>query len=126
MAATNDPDSLPSIRANLSGYTAPDTVPTALYPPSPVDAKYYYYSIPSQPLLVACSSANIWVEPTGVEAYLLTKEYSPIGSHPRDLGGHGRSRHGCLFGLQGGEVYESRPCSHGPSWRVFPPPLSYG
>ncbi|KAN0135417.1 hypothetical protein V8E53_006696 [Lactarius tabidus] len=76
MAAAIHPNSLPSSHVSLS------TVPTAPYPPSPVEAKYFYYGMPSQPLLVARSSANVWVEPTGPEAYLLPKESSPLGLHP--------------------------------------------
>ncbi|KAH9072395.1 hypothetical protein EDB83DRAFT_2195902, partial [Lactarius deliciosus] len=52
------------------------------YPPSSVEAKYFYYGIPSQPRLVARSSADIWLVPTGPEAYLDPKESSPLGSHP--------------------------------------------
>jgi hypothetical protein len=76
MAANNDP-----IRVSLSDYTVPAN-PTAPYPPSPVEAKYFYYGLPSQPLLVARSSTNAWFEPTGPEAYLFPKESSPIGLHP--------------------------------------------
>ena len=78
-AATDDSNSHPAIRAILS---PPDPVPTAPYPPSPVESKYFYYGIPSQPPLVARSSFNVWLEPTGPEAYLLPKESSPIGLHP--------------------------------------------
>jgi hypothetical protein len=73
MAATND-------------HTVPATVLTALYPypypPSPVEARCFYYGIPSQPRLVARSSTNVWVEPTGPEAYLIPKESRPVGLHP--------------------------------------------
>ncbi|KAF8580289.1 hypothetical protein K439DRAFT_1637167 [Ramaria rubella] len=62
-------------------YTAP-TSPTAPYPPSPSEVKYFYYGIPSQPRLVARSSANVWVKPTGLEADFRPKEFGPIGSHP--------------------------------------------
>jgi hypothetical protein len=82
MAATNDPNSLPTIHVSLSGYTVPAAVQTAPYPPSFVEAQYFYYGIPSQPPLVARSSANVWVEPRGPEAYLLPKESSTIGLHP--------------------------------------------
>ena len=50
--------------------------------PSTVEAKFYYYGLPSQPILVARSSTNVWVEPTGPEAYHIPKEASPIGLHP--------------------------------------------
>jgi len=82
VAATNDSNSLPVICISMSGYTIPATVPTAPYPPSPVESQHYYYGIPSQPPLVARSSFNVWVKPTGPEAYLIPKESSPIGLHP--------------------------------------------
>ena len=81
MTPHQQPNSLPTIPVSLSCYTVPAAVPTAPYPPSPVEARYFYYGIPSQPPLVARPSVNIWVEPTGREAYL-PKEYSPIGLHP--------------------------------------------
>lgn len=54
----------------------------AIYPPSSMESKYYYYGLPSQPRLVARSSPNVWVEPSGFEAYLSPKETSPVGLHP--------------------------------------------
>jgi hypothetical protein len=115
MAATNNPNSLPAVRDSLSVYTVPAAVSTAPYPPSPVEARCFYYGIPSRPLLVARSSTNVWVEPTGPEAYLHPKESSPIGLHPlREIWEVTVGpRHDRLFGLQGGEVYESGPSSHG-------------
>ena len=50
--------------------------------PSTVEAKFYYYGLPSQPILVAWLSTNIWVELTGPKAYHVPKEASPIGLHP--------------------------------------------
>ena len=74
MAAANNPNSHPS---------GPSLhAPTTPYPPSPVEAQYYYYGIPSQPRLVARSSSDLWVEPTGAAAYLNAKEASPLGIHP--------------------------------------------
>jgi hypothetical protein len=73
MATTNDHDSPPI------NHTVPDA-PTPC-PPSPVEAKYFYYGIPSKPRLVARSSTNPWVEPRGPEAYLIPKETSPLGFH---------------------------------------------
>ena len=74
-------DDLVNARVGLSGHSsqASNTNPTA---PSPVEAKYYYYGIYSRPRLVARSSADVWVEPTGAEAYLIPKEISPVGLHP--------------------------------------------
>jgi len=65
----------------LAKYYVGNTAP-APYPPSPLEAKLYYYGIPSQPVLVARSSANVWVQPTGPGAYHIPKESSPISSHP--------------------------------------------
>lgn len=68
-------DSLPS---SFSGHTAPGA-PTAPYPPSSVEAQYYYYGIHSGPRLVARSSTDLWVES---EARLKSKELHPLSSHP--------------------------------------------
>jgi hypothetical protein len=83
MVGANNPNTLPSVHVNLTAdHTIPATVPTTPYPPSPVEARYFYYGIPSQPVLVSRSSTNVWVEPTGPEAYLVPKETSPLGVHP--------------------------------------------
>ncbi|KAG8806641.1 hypothetical protein FRC17_004889, partial [Serendipita sp. 399] len=63
------------------GHPVPDA-PTAPYPPSPVEAENYFYGIPSEPGLVARSSTDVWVEPRGIEAYLIPKESRPLGFHP--------------------------------------------
>jgi hypothetical protein len=70
--------------SNPNSYPATDPTAPGPYPPSSVEAQYYYYRLPSQPRLVARSSSNVWVEPTGPEPYrdLLSKESSPIGLHP--------------------------------------------
>jgi hypothetical protein len=52
------------------------------YPPSLAESKFYYYGIPSRPRLVARSSPDVWVEPTGFEAYHCPKETRPVGLHP--------------------------------------------
>ena len=67
-----------TLRISLLGHTVPST-PTAPYPPSPVEAKYYFYGLYSNPHLIARSSTDVWVEPRGVEAYLTPKELSPLG-----------------------------------------------
>lgn len=70
----------------MPSFAIPAAVPIAPYHPSPVESQCYYYGIPSRPLLVARSSLDVWLEPTGPEAYLLPKESSPIGLHPlRDI-----------------------------------------
>ena len=83
MATTNHLNPLPSLRGSLSN----STITAIPYPPSPVEAKHFYYGIPSRPRLVARSSADVWVEPTGMEltgmeVYFIPKEASPIGLHP--------------------------------------------
>ncbi|KAG8968959.1 hypothetical protein FRB90_010782, partial [Tulasnella sp. 427] len=55
--------------------------PNAPSIPSSFEAAHYYYGLPSQPDLIARSSAELWVEPTGAEAYLVAKELKPVGSH---------------------------------------------
>ena len=60
----------------------PAAVPTAPYPPSFVESRCYYYGLPSRPILVARSSPDVWLEPTGPEAYNLPKETHTIGLHP--------------------------------------------
>ncbi|KAH9013338.1 hypothetical protein EDB84DRAFT_901663 [Lactarius hengduanensis] len=76
MASTDD--------VSLSEYTIP-AAPNEPYPPPSVEAKYFYYGIPSQPRLVARSSTDVWLVPTGPEAYLDPKESSPLGSHPLQM-----------------------------------------
>jgi hypothetical protein len=74
MSTTKDGDSL---LINL-----PDE-PTAPYPPSFVEAEYFYYGLYSKPRLIARSSTYAWVEPRGAEAYLTPKELTPLGfGHP--------------------------------------------
>ncbi|KAG8816620.1 hypothetical protein FRC19_011909 [Serendipita sp. 401] len=76
-----DPNSPPASCVSLSSDNIPTAAPNP-YPPSPFEAKSYYYGLPSQPRLVARSSTDVWVEPTGPEAYLRPKESHPIGRHP--------------------------------------------
>ena len=56
--------------------------PTNAYLPSEVEAKHYLYGFPSKPRLVARSNPDVWMKPTGPEAYLEPKELIPLGSHP--------------------------------------------
>ena len=57
------------------------SIPATPYPPSSVEAAYYYYGLPSRPRLVARSSVCVWDEPKP-ESYPVPKESSPIGFHP--------------------------------------------
>jgi hypothetical protein len=50
-------------------------------PPSPTEARCYYYGLPSAPVLVARTGTTPWKVPTGPEAYLVDKELRPVGNH---------------------------------------------
>lgn len=54
-------------------------IPTAPYVPSPMERRHFYYGIYSRPALVARSSYDLWVAPTGAEAYMVPKECKPAG-----------------------------------------------
>ncbi|TFY64662.1 hypothetical protein EVG20_g5869 [Dentipellis fragilis] len=54
------------------------------YIPSPVEAKHYLYGLPSRPRMIARSSADVWMPPTGAEAYLEPKEFAALGAHRLD------------------------------------------
>jgi len=58
MAATNHLNTLPVIRVSLSGDTVPAAVQTAPYPPSPVEAKYFYPLSPLWSLVLAPMSGS--------------------------------------------------------------------
>ncbi|EPS98952.1 hypothetical protein FOMPIDRAFT_1125266 [Fomitopsis schrenkii] len=49
--------------------------------PSKTEATFFYYGLPSKPILVARSSTYLWVEPKGLEAYLDPKVLNPVGPH---------------------------------------------
>ena len=51
----------------------------APYIPSSMEREFYYYGIYSRPPLVARSSYDRWIAPTGPEAYLASKEIKPAG-----------------------------------------------
>jgi len=78
----NDNPSLPLPLISMDDRTTPATALAAPYPPSSIECKFFYYGLPSQPRLVSHSSLDVWLEPTGPEAYLLPKESSPIDLHP--------------------------------------------
>lgn len=54
---------------------------TAPYAPSDVEAGSYYYGLRSTPRSVARSSCDVWMRPTGLEAYSIPKELTPLGTH---------------------------------------------
>jgi len=82
MATTNDSNLLSTLHVSSSDYDIPAEDSAAPYPPSPLEAECFYYGIPSEPRLVARSTAEVWVEPWGLESFLTPKEASPVGSHP--------------------------------------------
>ena len=55
--------------------------PMLQYAPSDVEAKYFLYGLPSMGRLIARSSTDVWMRPTGPEAYLDPKELAPLGVH---------------------------------------------
>ena len=77
----NDNPSLPLPLISTDDRTTPATALAAPCPPSSIECKFFYYGLPSPPRLVARSSLDVWLEPTGPEAYLLPKESGPIGLH---------------------------------------------
>ncbi|KAL4077475.1 hypothetical protein J3A83DRAFT_4388852 [Scleroderma citrinum] len=75
------PSTIPSIDSDDVTTLIPSVVRRQF--PSLVEARYFYYGLPSQPRLVARSSTYIWLEPTGLEAYPGEKELTPLGyDHP--------------------------------------------
>ncbi|MCJ1462978.1 hypothetical protein MMC07_001582 [Pseudocyphellaria aurata] len=49
--------------------------------PSDEEAKYYLYGLYSEARLIARSNSDIWMQPTGPEAYFEKKEFRPFGPH---------------------------------------------
>ena len=81
MAANED--RLPPLHiTSASNYTVPNPLPNAPFVPSPEEAEHRYYGLPSQPPFVARSSYDIWVMPTGMEAYIQPRELRRVGEHP--------------------------------------------
>ena len=75
---------IPPLSVSLLGHHVPTPPTNAPYIPSPVEAKYYLYGLPSGARMVARSSADIWMRPTGAEAYLQPKEFTVLGTHRLD------------------------------------------
>ncbi|KAI0255840.1 hypothetical protein BJV78DRAFT_1273361 [Lactifluus subvellereus] len=50
-------------------------------PPSELEARYYYASLPSRPVLVARTGTTLWEARTGPEAFLMAKELRTVGNH---------------------------------------------
>lgn len=72
---------LPTPNSLTNRRTVPDPPSDAPYVPSDVEKANYYYGLPSKPRLIARSSSNVWMKPTGPEAYLVPKELTPLGPH---------------------------------------------
>ncbi|OJA10214.1 hypothetical protein AZE42_05511 [Rhizopogon vesiculosus] len=66
---------------NLINHAVPDPPANAPYIPSEVEAKHYLYGLPSKARFIARSSLDVWMKPTGAEAYLDPKELTPLGTH---------------------------------------------
>jgi hypothetical protein len=65
-------------------YHVVPTTNTGPYVPSDVERKYYFYGLPTMSPLVARSGSDVWMPPTGPEAYLDPKELAPLGKHRLD------------------------------------------
>lgn len=74
-------DKMAAMLVSLTNHVVPDLPPNNPYVPSDVESQYYYYGLPSLPRLVARSSCDVWMRPTGAEAYLSPKELEPLGTH---------------------------------------------
>ena len=65
----------------LNSHNEPAPPTNAPYIPSEVEAKHYLYGFPSKARFIARSSTDVWMKPTGPEAYLQPKELTPLGAH---------------------------------------------
>ena len=70
-----------TIPISFTNNAAPDPHTNAPYIPSEVEAKHYFYGLPSKPHLIARSSPDVWMKQTGPKAYLVPKELTPLGTH---------------------------------------------
>jgi hypothetical protein len=65
----------------ITGIPPPES---SFIPQSPLsmrEAYLYYCGLPSDPVLVARTGTTPWIDPTGPEAYLPSKELHPVGKH---------------------------------------------
>ncbi|KAI9460941.1 hypothetical protein BJY52DRAFT_1117551 [Lactarius psammicola] len=79
--STTDQDVKSTILISLLNHSVPNPPTNAPYIPSDVEATNYYYGLPSKPRFIARSSPDVWMKPTGAEAYLEPKELTPLGTH---------------------------------------------
>ncbi|TFY63079.1 hypothetical protein EVJ58_g3463 [Rhodofomes roseus] len=78
-----DEDRLPPLHLSFPfTYTVPDPLPNAPFVPSAEEAEHRYHGLPSQPIFVTRSSHDIWVMPTGMEAYIQPRELRRVNDHP--------------------------------------------
>ena len=62
-------------------YSVLDPPINTAYVPFEVEAKHYLYGFPSKPRPVARSNPDVWMKPTGMEAYLKPKALISLGAH---------------------------------------------
>lgn len=68
----------------MADHTVPNPPIGAPYIPSTVEANNYLYGLPSKGRFIARSSPDVWMKPTGPEAYLEAMELDPLGPHKLD------------------------------------------
>ncbi|KAA1471460.1 hypothetical protein DENSPDRAFT_880503 [Dentipellis sp. KUC8613] len=66
----------------MADHFVPDPPTNLPYVPSSVEKKFYLMGLASEAAMIACSSSEPWNKPTGAEAYIEPKEFSPFGDHP--------------------------------------------
>ncbi|CAE7152576.1 unnamed protein product [Rhizoctonia solani] len=64
--------------------SAPDPPANAPYVPSAVEAELYLYGLYSMPRLIARSSSDVWIKPTGLRANFERKELRPLRAQRLD------------------------------------------
>jgi len=101
-----------------------------------MEARCYYYGLPSRPVLVARSGTTPWEPPTGPEAYLRPKELRTVFNHQLNQVWEDGLAHKVMAALESREVkwtsldvvrigYEGEPHSPGIVWiGVIPGSLS--
>ncbi|KDQ54433.1 hypothetical protein JAAARDRAFT_49387 [Jaapia argillacea MUCL 33604] len=74
-------DFSPGLKPSRMISTSSNPSTNAPYVTPDIEARNYYYGLPSKPRLIARSSPDVWRRPTGPEAYLIPKELTPLGTH---------------------------------------------
>ncbi|KAI2606773.1 hypothetical protein GGR54DRAFT_408503 [Hypoxylon sp. NC1633] len=65
----------------MADHFVPNPPTNQPYIPSLVESKFYLFGLASEARMIARSSSEVWKKPTGPEAYLEPKEFSPLGDH---------------------------------------------